>query len=146
MGGAVMHALCVGSAMIDIIVLVADRNIERMTMQNATSSFMLLEQGGKTEAESISTHVGGGAVNAAVAMARLGLEVAVLVKIGRDANGDKIIDRLAAEDVDDAAVFRTDELPTGEALMVSSHIATRQFSFKEAPTLCFGLPMSRRSR
>lgn len=119
--GAVMRALCVGSAMIDIIVIVADRNVERMTMHNATSSFLLLEQGGKIQAESISTHVGGGAVNAAVAMARLGLEAAVLVKIGRDANGDKIIDRLAAEDVDDAAVFRTDELPTGQAVMVSSH-------------------------
>ena len=91
-----MRALCVGSAMIDIIVLVENRNVERMTMHNATSSFLLLEQGGKIQAESICTHVGGGAVNAAVAMARLGLEAAVLVKIGRDANGDKIIDRLAA--------------------------------------------------
>jgi ribokinase len=116
-----MRALCVGSAMIDIIVLVDTRNVERMTMHNATSSFLLLEQGSKIQAESISAHVGGGAVNAAVAMARLGLDAAALVKIGRDANGDKIIDRLAAEDVDDTAVFRTDELPTGQAVMVSSH-------------------------
>jgi hypothetical protein len=50
-----MRALCVGSAMIDIIVLV--------------------------------------------------------VKIGRDANDDKIINRLAAEHVDDAAVFRRCFLP-----------------------------------
>jgi hypothetical protein len=47
-------------------VLVADRNVERMTMHNATSS-LLLKLGGKTQAECISTHVGGGAVNAAVA-------------------------------------------------------------------------------
>jgi hypothetical protein len=92
-----MRALCVGSAMIDIIVLVDSRNVERMTMHNATSSFLLLEQGSKIQAESISAHVGGGAVNAAVAMARLGLDAAALVKIGRDANGDKIIDRHAAD-------------------------------------------------
>ena len=45
------------------------------------------EEGRKTEALEISTHVGGGAVNAAVAMARLGLDVAALVKLGKDAAG-----------------------------------------------------------
>lgn len=116
-----LRALCVGSAMADIIVLVASRDVERMTMTNATSSFLLLEQGKKIEATSITQHVGGGAVNAAVALARLGLEVAALVKIGRDRNGDRILDRLAAEGVDDSLVIRAEELPTGTAVMVSSH-------------------------
>lgn len=116
-----LRALCVGSAMADIIVLVANRDVERMTMTNATSSFLLLEQGKKIEAESISQHVGGGAVNAAVAMARLGLEAAALVKIGRDRNGDRILDRLAVEGVDDSFVIRAEDLPTGTAVMVSSH-------------------------
>lgn len=107
--------------MVDIIVLVASRSVERMTMHNATSSFLLLEQGRKIEAESITPHVGGGAVNAAVAMARLGCAARALIKIGRDANGDRILDRLAAEKVDDSAVLRTEELPTGTAVMVSSH-------------------------
>jgi len=39
--------------------------IEHMTMLNADSSFLLLEEGRKTEAEEVSTHPGGGAVNAA---------------------------------------------------------------------------------
>ncbi len=107
--------------MADIIVLVANRDVERMTMHNATSSFLLLEQGKKIEAESITQHVGGGAVNAAVAMTRLGLEAGVLVKIGRDRNGDRILDRLAVEGVDDRHVLRAEELPTGTAVMVSSH-------------------------
>ena len=54
-----MRTLCVGSAMLDVIVLVGDRNAEGVTMHNTTSSFLLLEQGGKIQAESISTHVGG---------------------------------------------------------------------------------------
>ncbi len=116
-----MRALCVGSAMVDIIVLVASRDVERMTMHNATSSFLLLEQGRKIESEGISTHIGGGAVNTAVSMARLGLDAAVLVKLGNDQNGSSILDRLAAEGVDDQAVIRTGELPTGTAVMVSSH-------------------------
>jgi ribokinase len=107
--------------MVDIIVLVANRSVERMTMHNATSSFLLLEQGRKIEAESITPHIGGGAVNAAVAMARLGCAARALIKIGRDANGDRILERLAAEKVDDGAVLMTEELPTGTAVMVSSH-------------------------
>lgn len=116
-----MRALTVGSAMVDIIVLVDSRDIERMTMHNATSSFLLLEEGRKIEAESISTHIGGGAINAAVAMARLGVDVHPLVKLGRDANGDRILDRLVVEGIDVTSVLRTEELETGTAVMIASH-------------------------
>jgi len=116
-----MRALCVGSAMVDIIVLVASRDVERMTMTNATSSFLLLEQGRKIESESISTHIGGGAVNAAVSMARLGLQAGAFVKVGDDQNGKRILDRLASENVDESNVLCTTENPTGTAVMVSSH-------------------------
>ena len=50
-----MKAITVGSATIDIIALIADDDVERMTMHNATSSFLLLEQGKKVDASSIST-------------------------------------------------------------------------------------------
>ena len=75
-----MKVLTIGSAMIDTIAIIGSARIERMTMLNADSSFLLLEEGRKTEAEEVSTHAGGGAVNAAVAMARLGMDVAVLAK------------------------------------------------------------------
>jgi len=116
-----MKAITIGSAMYDIIVLAADTDIERMTMTNATASFLLLEQGRKIEAVSISNHIGGGAVNAAVAMARLGIDVRTLTKIGTDTNGDHILERLTQEGVKLDAVIRSDELPTGTAVMVSSH-------------------------
>lgn len=92
-----------------------------MTMHDATSSYLMLEQGRKIEAESITPHIGGGAVNAAVAMARLGCDARALIKIGHDANGERILERLAAEKVDDCAVLRAEALPTGTAVMVSSH-------------------------
>jgi ribokinase len=69
-----MKVLTIGSAMIDTIAIIGSARIERMTMLNAESSFLLLEEGRKTEAEEVSTHAGGGAVNAAVAMARLGMD------------------------------------------------------------------------
>ncbi len=116
-----MRTLCVGSAVVDIITIVASRDVERMTMHNATSSFLLFEQGRKIVAESISPHIGGGGVNAAVAMRRLGAEAAILVKIGRDPNGDMVRDRLTEEMVDDSFVIETDTDATGTAVMVSSH-------------------------
>jgi ribokinase len=54
-----MKVLTIGSAMIDTIAIIGSARIERMTMLNAESSFLLLEEGRKTEAEEVSTHAGG---------------------------------------------------------------------------------------
>jgi len=116
-----MRALTIGSAMIDTIVLVASRNIERMTMANDEVSYLLLEQGRKVEAESITEHIGGGAVNAAVAMARLGVETAVILKVGRDRKAEKVMARLAQEGIDASHVAPTDRDETGAAVMIASH-------------------------
>lgn len=116
-----MRVICIGSAMIDIIVMVDSRNIERMTMHNAPSSFLLLEQGAKVEAQSISTHCGGGAVNASVAMRRLGAESAVLAKVGRDANAERILEFLAEAGVDTTRIIHAEDVATGQAVLVSSH-------------------------
>ncbi|MDA5193667.1 carbohydrate kinase family protein [Govanella unica] len=116
-----MKAVTVGSAMIDIITLVPSEDIERVTMTNATASFLLLEQGRKVEAESITIHVGGGAVNASVSMSRLGLAAGIVAKIGQDLNGKKVRERLAAEKVAADHVIETDKGATGTAVMISSH-------------------------
>src|SRR4029078_10307456 len=92
-----MKALTIGGAMIDTIAIIGSDRIERMSMMNADSSFLLLEGGSKIEALEISTHVGGGAVNAAVAMARLGLDVASLVKLGKDQRAETVLARLLEE-------------------------------------------------
>ena len=44
-----MKVLTIGSAMIDTIAIIGSARIERMTMLNAESSFLLLEEGRKTE-------------------------------------------------------------------------------------------------
>jgi len=116
-----MRVLCIGSAMIDIVVLVDSRNVERMTMANATSSFLLLEQGSKIEASNVSSHCGGGAVNTATAMRQLGAESRVIVKIGMDQNGERVLHQLDAAGIDSSAMSRTKELDNGQAVMVSSH-------------------------
>ena len=131
-----MRAVTVGSATIDIIALVADDDVERMTMHNATSSFLLLEQGRKVDASSVSTHVGGGAVNAAVALKRLGHETEVLAKIGNDLNGEKVQEALGNAGISKSRILSTDESGTGTSVMVASHDRNVSiFTFRGANTL-----------
>lgn len=131
-----MRALTIGSATIDTIAIVDSGRIERMSMLNADSSFLLLEEGRKTEAEEVSAHVGGGAVNVAVAMARLGLDVAVLAKLGVDARAKAISQRLEDEGVSTAWLKHDPRLPTGASVFVSSHDRNAAiFTFRGANTL-----------
>lgn len=131
-----MKALTVGGAMLDTIAIIADDRIERMTMLNADTSFLLLEEGRKTEAVEISTHVGGGAVNAAVAMARLGFDVAALAKLGRDQRAETILALLMREGISTRWMRRDGRAPTGASVMVSSHDRNAAiFTFRGANTL-----------
>ena len=116
-----LKAVTVGSASVDIITVIADDDVERITMHNATASFLLLEQGRKIDAEEISIHCGGGAVNVAVSLARLGFDVSVLSKVGDDLNAQKIREVLREEGVSNSELVITDEVATGVAVMVSSH-------------------------
>ena len=115
------RAVTVGSATVDIITLIADTDVERITLANATTSFLMLEQGRKIDAEDISIHCGGGAVNVAVSLSRLGFEAAVLSKVGDDLNAGKVRETLQQERVSDARLITTGEMATGVAVMVSSH-------------------------
>lgn len=117
-----MKALTIGSATIDVITTVDNKDIERMTMHNATSSFLLLEEGCKVDVASVNCSVGGGATNTAVALTRLGYDSACLIRLGKDLEGDEILETLRAENIDTRLVIRNPELPTGKTIMVSSHV------------------------
>jgi ribokinase len=131
-----MKAIIVGGAMLDTIAIIADDRIERMTMLNADTSFLLLEEGRKTEAVEISNHVGGGAVNAAVAMARLGFDVAALIKLGRDQRAETVLAHLMREGISTRWALRDGRAPTGASVLVSSHDRNAAiFTFRGANTL-----------
>ena len=129
------RAVTVGSATVDIITVIADRDIERVTMTNVTASFLLLEQGRKMEAESITIHPGGGALNTAVCLSRLGFEVAPIVKVGEDLNAGQILETLETERLSQALVRRSTDLETGITVMISSHDRNATiFTFRGANT------------
>ncbi len=131
-----MRVLTIGGAMVDTIAIIDSARIERMAMFNAESSYLLLEEGGKTEAQEISTHSGGGAVNAAVSMARLGLDVAALVKLGQDSRAEVLLARLMDEGVSTRWASRDGRAPTGASVLVSSHDRNAAiFTFRGANAL-----------
>jgi len=116
-----MNVLTIGGAMVDTIVTIASDRIEQMKMLNAEISYLLLEEGIKTEADQISTSIGGGAINTAVAAARLGHATSTIVKLGQDANAQTIVDCLTREGVDPRWIARDGNAPTGASVIVSSH-------------------------
>lgn len=116
-----ISALTVGGAMIDTIVQIAPERIEQITMTNADTRYLLVEGGRKVEAEKIEGHVGGGAVNGAVSMARLGANTACMVKLGVDLQAFEILKKLGAENVSAEFVIRTNAAPTGASVLISSH-------------------------
>lgn len=129
-------AVTVGSATVDIITVIPDRDIEQVTMTNVTASFLLLEQGRKIEATSITIHPGGGAVNTAVCLARLGYAVSPIVKLGNDLNATKVLETFEEEHLSSRLVRRSEALGTGITVMVSSHDRNATiFTFRGANTL-----------
>lgn len=114
-------ALTLGSAVIDIIVTIDPDRIEQMQMRNADTSFLLVEEGRKVDAESITRHIGGGGVNTAVALARLGFDTATLVKTGDDRNREDVTTRLTEEGVRLDHVLKDAALATGSSVLISSH-------------------------
>ncbi len=122
--------------MIDTIAIIDSSLIEHLTLRNAETSFLLLEAGRKTEALDVSTHCGGGGLNVAVALARLGLTTAALLKLGDDARADTISRHLQDEGVADDWVLRDARQPTGAAVHLSSHDRDAAiFTYRGANTL-----------
>ncbi|MEZ5900786.1 MAG: carbohydrate kinase family protein [Hyphomicrobiaceae bacterium] len=131
-----MKALTIGGAMVDTIAIVEDDLIERISMSNAGKTFLLLEQGSKTEASSISTHCGGGALNAAVSLSRLGFNTSILAKLGTDPRADLVRQKLVSENISADALLSTDEAPTGASAIISAHDRNAAiFTFRGANTL-----------
>ena len=79
--------LCIGSATVD-------------SFLNVETSFAKIKLGDKIIVSSIEKHSGGGATNSAVALAKFGLKVKVLTKLGNDHDGEFIAQELKSHKID----------------------------------------------
>lgn len=114
-----MKSLHFGSAMIDIITLVAPEDIERATFSNREQSFLMLETGRKVPALSITSHVGGGACNTAISLARRGWDVDVLARVGDDLKAKEVRAHLDRNGANHRLVEGAEA--TGTSVMIASH-------------------------
>ncbi len=111
----------------DVIVTVRDSHIERVSMHNAGTAFLMLEEGMKIEAESITESIGGGAINVAMAHCKLGgsettgAQVMVCGKIGDDLAGQQIRRKLDQAGISTQWLSDTAEQATGSSIIVTSH-------------------------
>ena len=114
-------ALTIGGAMHDTIVVLENNTVERISLSNAHLSYLLLEEGQKAEADLMAQSAGGGAVNTAIALARLGFKTSTLIKVGTDDKAAQIRTALAREGVSLQYVRETDRLGTGSSVLILAH-------------------------
>lgn len=77
--------------------------------------------------EEMSLHTGGCAVNTATALARLGLPVGVIGKVGSDPFGDFILNALAERGISSRGVTRDTEVGTGATMVMVDPDGERRF-------------------
>ncbi|MFH1133053.1 MAG: carbohydrate kinase family protein [Nanoarchaeota archaeon] len=91
--------ITVGSSTIDVF---AHTNADLITIRTEGGSEQLIAypSGTKIVVKELKFMVGGGGTNTAVAFSRLGLKTAWLSKLGKDENGERIINEMKKEKVD----------------------------------------------
>ena len=116
-----MKTITFGSAMVDIIAVLESDSIEQLSLSNAHQQFLLVEPGRKIEASSISTHIGGGGLNTAVSLSKLGCSVSPIVKIGDDASRDHVTRHCEDHNLATDKLLLDEQAHTGSAVMIASH-------------------------
>ena len=87
----------------------------------------LPERGKLSLVERIELHVGGNAANTGLALAKLGVETALLGKVGRDGFGDFVVQSFAAAGIDTGGVVRDSAAATSATIVVGHGDGERSF-------------------
>lgn len=76
--------------------------------------------GSKINIDEVMFHVGGGAVNTAINFSNLGLETAIIVKVGKDGSCDMVLNALKENNVESKYVTISDHYKTGFSVILNS--------------------------
>jgi sugar/nucleoside kinase (ribokinase family) len=99
----------------------------------------LPEAGELMVVDEIAQYTGGCAANTAVALARLGIRVGVVGKVGQDPLGAFIIDDLAEKGVDASGIRRSRSVGTSKTLIIPTVSEDRRYIHKIGANADFGL-------
>ena len=108
--------ICIGDATIDISLRIAWDNPHIHLSENTKS--LTLPFGGKTSIEDGGIYVGGNASNVAVGLSKAGLSTTLISDIGKDANGDFILQELKEHGVDTRFIKQSQSVITRYSVII----------------------------
>ena len=112
--------ITIGSATLDAFIETDAANIVSVCSKNNKKEFMAYPYGSKIEIDDFDFQTGGGAVNTAANLANLGLKTSIIVKIGEEIQGQKVIATLKQYGVDISNLVKTKEYKTGFSIILTS--------------------------
>jgi ribokinase len=117
--------ICIGSASEDVFVEVEQAKIIRIEDDCAETAYLALEYGAKLPTKSVFIDTGGGATNAAVTFARMGLRTGLVCKVGADEPGDRVLAAMDREGVIRDYVVRDPGHRTGYSVIILGYTGDR---------------------
>ena len=111
--------ITVGSNTIDTFVYTDRVGSVSMKTAEAESSFICYPLGSKLRVNELDFYTGGGGVNTAVCLSRLGLKVGYIGAVGKGINGKTVLKELKSEKVDFLGVINPDK-KTGFSVVLDS--------------------------
>jgi sugar/nucleoside kinase (ribokinase family) len=109
-----IDVLSVGLMVCDIIAKPVDRKV--FDIDSSRIDFLKVSSGGD-------------ALNAAVNMARLGLKVTLVGKVGRDMMGNYLADEAARNGIDTSRIVKSDEVSTSTSIVLVEDSGERHFAY-----------------
>ena len=110
----------IGSATVDVFIETDDARIVSVATKDASKNFMSYPYGSKMEIDNFEMQIGGGGVNTGMNFSNLGLDTAIICKIGDDFQGKQICDKFNKKKVDTKHIICQDKYKTGFSIILTS--------------------------
>lgn len=117
--------ITIGGATQDIFVESDEAKILNIETVQSKQSYLCFDYGAKLEMNKLAYDIGGGAANAAVNLANLGLKTGIVVKIGNEIIAEAVLQRFKERNVDSSMVIHSQTDKTGFSVILTSYEGDR---------------------
>ena len=117
--------ITIGGATQDIFVESDEAKILNIETVSSKQGYLCFDYGAKIELDKLAYDIGGGASNAAVNLANLGLQTGIIVKTGNDIISKAVLQRFEERNVDNSMVIESEKDQTGFSIILVSYEGDR---------------------
>ena len=114
------EVVTVGSALKDIMFYCKEISVLKDKKNVTSSKFLAVEYGAKVPIEEVFINYGGGAMNTAVGMKNFGIEVAPMVRVGKDQVGRELYSHLKQKNISSSLMQVDAEKKTGFSVVMTA--------------------------